>query len=411
MKKILCFLLIMLFSIHFPAFADVPDVSEGDILLFGRYEQDGDPDNGPEPLQWLVLQADDDSLLLITQYEIAFRKYCEEKDAAVSWADSDIRAWLNTSFLTYAFTEAEYAAILETTLHTPGQSETVTHWGKSFELTVPECDTVDRAFILSSEEILNNFFFGQINDWYYKENWASMPVYGLLLKLAMNGDTYYEDFDDIPDVDEYYENMTGSLLPLAKQADGSWELSIPSVPQYAKFWKQENDESLLQPWMVREQGKCCFTSSDGSGDINWYQWYCWDPVCVRPALRISRSALEQNLAVKPTIVIPFPSDPNLTGVWKVTMDGITEYYRFAENDYHMWIGANIFGDLEIYAPRFEADSQRGRILVAMAAYSGEIIEIRYSAQENSLLLKTDEQEIVFERAEESEFPHAIITEE
>ena len=93
------------------------------------------------------------------------------------------------------------------------------------------------------------------------------------------------------------------------------------------------------------------------------------------------------------------------------MDGITEYYRFAENDYHMWIGANVFGDLEIYAPRFEVDSQRGRILVAMAAYSGEIIEIRYSAQENSLLLKTDEQEIVFERAEESEFPHAIITEE
>ena len=56
MKKILCILLIMLFSIYFPAFADVPEVSEGDILLFGRYEQDGDPDNGPEPLQWLVLQ-------------------------------------------------------------------------------------------------------------------------------------------------------------------------------------------------------------------------------------------------------------------------------------------------------------------------------------------------------------------
>ena len=47
----------------------------------------------------------------------------------------------------------------------------------------------------------------------------------------------------------------------------------------------------------------------------------------------------------------------------------------------------------------------------MAAYSGEIIELRYSAQDNFLLLKTDEQEIVFERAEESEFPHAIITEE
>gem|GEM_PF-4457327 len=93
------------------------------------------------------------------------------------------------------------------------------------------------------------------------------------------------------------------------------------------------------------------------------------------------------------------------------MDGITEYYRFAENDYHMWMGANIDGDLEIYAPRFEAESQRGRILITMASSGGKIIELRYSVQENTLLLKMDEQEIVFERAEESEFPHAIVTEE
>ena len=166
-----------------------------------------------------------------------------------------------------------------------------------------------------------------------------MPVYGLLLKLAINGSIYYEDFYDIPDVDEYYDEMTGRLHPLAKQTETAWVLSLPSIMQYCDFWEDMHEESLLQPWMLREQGKICDTFDDSSGSVNWYQWYCWDPVCVRPALRISRSALEQGIAVKPTAVPPSPADPELTGIWKATVDGVTGYYRFDEDGYHMRVGA------------------------------------------------------------------------
>ena len=39
--------------------ATAEGVAAGDTILFGTYEQDNDPDNGPEPIEWIVLEVDE----------------------------------------------------------------------------------------------------------------------------------------------------------------------------------------------------------------------------------------------------------------------------------------------------------------------------------------------------------------
>ncbi len=44
------------------------DIAEGNIVTFGLYEQDGDLDNGAEPIEWHVLKVDDGRATLYPVY-------------------------------------------------------------------------------------------------------------------------------------------------------------------------------------------------------------------------------------------------------------------------------------------------------------------------------------------------------
>ena len=37
------------------------------VVSFGHYEQDGDPDNGPEPIEWIVLTQFGNHALLLSR--------------------------------------------------------------------------------------------------------------------------------------------------------------------------------------------------------------------------------------------------------------------------------------------------------------------------------------------------------
>ena len=47
-----------------PRFASV---AVGDLITFGTYEQDNNPDNGPEPIEWVVLDVKDHKALVISK--------------------------------------------------------------------------------------------------------------------------------------------------------------------------------------------------------------------------------------------------------------------------------------------------------------------------------------------------------
>ena len=118
----------------------VPAVNVGDYVTFGHYEQDNDKSNGQEQIEWLVLAKEGSKVLLISRYGL--NAHCYHKETPYpTWAKSDIRNWLNSTFLNEAFTPAEQAGIVTTTVSTPS------YYGNS-----GGADTQDKIWLLSREE-------------------------------------------------------------------------------------------------------------------------------------------------------------------------------------------------------------------------------------------------------------------
>ena len=75
----------------------------GDTVFFGKYEQDNNTSNGNEAIEWLVLDAKDDRILVISKYILDMKPFDSDGD---SWWDcSTLRSWLNGTFRKEAFSE------------------------------------------------------------------------------------------------------------------------------------------------------------------------------------------------------------------------------------------------------------------------------------------------------------------
>lgn len=82
--------------------------------MFGQYEQDGNLDNGSEPIAWQVLDVQGGKALLMSRYALDCLPFHDEKTDA-AWNQSALNAWLQADFHA-AFTDAEWAAIAPVTL-------------------------------------------------------------------------------------------------------------------------------------------------------------------------------------------------------------------------------------------------------------------------------------------------------
>ena len=72
-----------------------PEVSTGDIITFGSYEQDGSYENGYEPLEWIVLKKDGEKLFLLSVYALEADIIDQDEDDEKfdgSWQHSEMRA-------------------------------------------------------------------------------------------------------------------------------------------------------------------------------------------------------------------------------------------------------------------------------------------------------------------------------
>lgn len=124
---------------------DLSSAQVGDLVTIGRYEQDNDLDNGPEAIQWRVLDKKNGKLLVISDKALDYISYCYKWDQVEKsvWATSCSRGWLNNYFMQTAFTPAEQARISLSDIHTdpsPGFDND------------PGPDTQDYVFLLSAQE-------------------------------------------------------------------------------------------------------------------------------------------------------------------------------------------------------------------------------------------------------------------
>ncbi len=124
---------------------DLSSAQVGDLITIGRYEQDNDLDNGPEAIQWRVLDKKDGRLLVISDRVLDYVVNCYDWYPVENpvWATSCARGWLNNYFMQMAFTPAEQARIALSDIHTdpsPGFDND------------PGPDTQDYVFFLSAQE-------------------------------------------------------------------------------------------------------------------------------------------------------------------------------------------------------------------------------------------------------------------
>lgn len=89
-----------------------------DKVLFGNFEQDGNPDTA-DALIWTVLERDEDKLLLLSEKGIVYRPFEDRNGNAMYWSESDMRRWLSDVFRSSAFNSDERELIAEVTNITP----------------------------------------------------------------------------------------------------------------------------------------------------------------------------------------------------------------------------------------------------------------------------------------------------
>lgn len=119
------------------------DIKVGDTILFGSYEQDDDLQNGKEPIEWIVLSVDDNQALLFSKYIIDCYPY-KQGNEFIDWENSDLRYWLNDTFLKEAFNQKELNTIKRTIIST---LPSVIYNKKG------SADTIDKIFVLSIQEV------------------------------------------------------------------------------------------------------------------------------------------------------------------------------------------------------------------------------------------------------------------
>lgn len=90
----------------------------GEVISLGSYEQDNDPENGKESIEWIVLDVKGDEVLLLSRYALDAKVYNETNEEA-AWENCTLREWLNGAFFNEAFDSEEQSRIAETALQNP----------------------------------------------------------------------------------------------------------------------------------------------------------------------------------------------------------------------------------------------------------------------------------------------------
>ena len=130
------------------------------IITFGSYPQETDT---PEPIEWRVLDMNDEGQILILSKKVLDVKPYNTTDIAITWEKSTIRSWLNgypasyntvgtdftsDNFMNVAFTADEQAKIVASTVPADANPEYATSPGNA---------TTDKIFLLSIAEAQNYF--------------------------------------------------------------------------------------------------------------------------------------------------------------------------------------------------------------------------------------------------------------
>ena len=151
-------------------------------VTFGAYDQDNNPDNGQEPIEWIVLEEKDGKCLLLSKCGLDAVPYHNE-DGTSTWEQCSLRRWLNKDFMERSFTLPERMDILLT----PVRNDTDVRWKVE---NGP--NTRDKAFVFNQQEMERYYptpADRECGQWY----WLRGHGWSMLSPMAVYVDgTFYE---------------------------------------------------------------------------------------------------------------------------------------------------------------------------------------------------------------------------
>ena len=227
--------------------------------VFGTYEQDGEESNGPEPIEWLILDENENGTLLLSRYVLDCVQFNTTK-TEVSWESCSLRSWMNDDFYNAAFDDDEKASI-----------NTV---------IIKRNNTSDRIFALDVFE--ERDYFGHYDPWYSQSSFrGGLSPIAPPTKYAESKGVYTCDItDDVNINDDYW--LSGETYS-------------------AHWWLR----SLQSPSSSSDVMACNFTSDYG----DCWQYVNREDIGVRPALYISdklpwepETQAENAVSQKPAVV-------------------------------------------------------------------------------------------------------------
>ena len=127
------------------------NIKIGDVVSFGRYEQDNNYNNGSESIQWKCIDIDYNNgrALMLSVYGLETMAY-HWQSQSITWENSSIRDYLNSNFYNGVFNDNERQWIAQTLISNPGSSAYGTYGGNN---------TYDYVFLLSIDEVLHYFSY------------------------------------------------------------------------------------------------------------------------------------------------------------------------------------------------------------------------------------------------------------
>jgi len=190
-------------------------INDEGYVVFGHYEQDGNAANGKEPIEWVLLDENENGKLLVSRYVLDCVPYNQEY-ADVTWETCTLRKWLNDDFMREAFAEEEMAQIR------------LSHVANSSIMGNGGNDTEDKVFCLSLEELAK----------YYKLTYDPYAYFGYNKNLITAATAFAKDrgvwtLTNDGEIEYFYEYAPkGYMESCAGLEGGAWWLRT-------KGWEQD----------------------------------------------------------------------------------------------------------------------------------------------------------------------------
>lgn len=149
-------------------------LSDAEYVRFGTYEQDNNPDNGKEEIEWLVLEEENGEMLLISRYILDANNVEMYYDYDI-WEKRMLRTWLNEEFYDVAFSEDEKSKIVKERVENPDN--------EGYDVSGGATD--DYVFLLSVNEVKR--YFGEDDSVYGNSKLAARATeYAIARGITVN---------------------------------------------------------------------------------------------------------------------------------------------------------------------------------------------------------------------------------